>query len=202
MNLHFKGTITKQEYVDIITLISNPVKSAPRGTIAQWIPSIILMIAGAVVGIGTLAYGATIRNALIIAMAMVPIVFAVLILSSMRPRKRISPTAQAEVFWRNEANRKLVIEGTVTDEGILMKTSAGESLMRWEGFAGYGEYNDIVVLIQPTRTFLSIPKRFFEKPEDWATFRNAVGDKLNMTHRVDGSGDGHLPAVPNVPRSQ
>ncbi len=202
MNLHFRGTLRKEEYVDIITLISNPVKNIQPGARAKWIPSIFLLIIAVIVGAGTLWYGISKGDSLILLTAVGPILMVVLILSSMRGRKRISPAAQAEVIWRNEANRKLVIEGTVMDEGIAMKSSAGETLIRWEGFVGYGEYNDIVVLVQQTKAFVSIPKRFFEKQEDWATFRNAVGEKLSMTHRVDGSGDGRLPAVPNEPMKQ
>lgn len=190
MNLHFRGTLTKEEYVDIITLISSPVKNAQPGARAKWIPSILLLIMAVIVGVGSLWYGVSKGDSLIMVTAVGPILMALLILTSLRGRKRISPAAQADIFWRNEANRKLVIEGTVKDEGIAMKTSAGESLMRWEAFVGYGEYKDIGVLLQPNKTFLSIPERFFEKKEDWTKFQNTVGDRLSVTHRVDNHATG------------
>ncbi len=189
MDLHFKGTLTKLEYVDIISLISSPAKNAQPGARTKWIPSIVLLIIAVIVGVGTLWYGVSKGDSLILLTAVGPILMVALISSSLRGRKQISPAARADIFWRNEANRKLVIQGTVKDEGVAMKTSAGESLMRWEGFVGYGEYKDIVVLLQQNKTFLSIPKRFFEKKEDWTVFRKAVADRLSVTHRVDRLGN-------------
>ncbi len=185
MNLHFRGTLTKDEYVDIITLLSSPLKNAQPGAKAKWIPSILLLIIAVIVGAGTIWYGVSKGDSVIMLTALGPILMVFLILASLRGRKRISPAAQAEAMWRNEANRRLVIEGTITDEGIAMKTAAGESLIRWEGFAGYGEYKDIVVLIQQVKTSLSISKRFFEKEEDWTAFRDIASARLSVTHRVE-----------------
>ncbi len=193
MRLHFGGTLTKQDYVDIITLATSPLKNARRGEMARWIPSIFLLIVAVVVGIGTLWYGFTRGDSIILLTAIGPFLMVVLILSSLRRGRRLAPAAQAEMMWRNEANRNFRLEGTVTDEGIAMKTEAGESLIKWEGFLGYGEYKDIVVLVQQAKTFLSLPKRFFEKQEDWARFRIIVGEKLTEMYRVDESTDGRLP---------
>ncbi len=194
MNVHFTGTLTKQDYVDIITLATSPLKNARRGERAKWIPSILLLIIAVVVGAGTLWYGFSRGDSLILLTAVGPLLMVVLILSSLRRGRRLPPAAQADAMWRNEANRNYRLEGTVTDEGIAMKTEAGESLIRWEGFLGYGEYKGIIVLVQQAKTFLSIPKRFFEKEEDWARFRIIVGEKLTEMYRVDESRDGRIAA--------
>ncbi len=185
MNIHFQGTLTRAEYVDIFTLINSRTKENPYPEPrVNRLPLILLLVMAAFMAVTLFSYGMWRQDLGSFVMIVAPALLVFLIILNLRGAGRLSPAVQAERIWRNEANLTRVLQGDITDEGILMKWPTGETLTRWNSLFGYGEYKDILVLAPYNDDFLVFPQRFFEREADWDEFRNRVVKRMGVMYRV------------------
>lgn len=188
MNIHFKGTLTKDEYVDFFTLINSQTKENPyQGPIGNRLSLVLLLLMSVFMALILSSYGIWRQDLVSLVMILAPALLVSLIILKLRGGGRLSPAAQAEWIWKNEANRTLALEGDITDEGILMKAPAGEFLTRWNSIIGYGEYRNMLVLAPYNDAYLSFPKRFFERERDWDEFRSMVAQRMGVMYQVTES---------------
>jgi len=98
-------------------------------------------------------------------------------------------------YW--EENKETLFDGKISDDDIEFYTPNGNLKVNWSEFSGYGEYQGLIVLYKNKVPLFVLPftERFFEKQEDWLTFKKFVGDNLPVSHRVN-----HL--SPTSPKSK
>ena len=181
MEIHFHGTLTKEDYLDLSKLGARPAfRKAGRYTIDMWL---LLVVAGAAmvsVGLWQLipileATGAVVWLSLI--------VLGVLALTAGIQLRR----APLRV-WEQHESVRAHREGCITSETVKISTWHAQWKLPWADLTGYGEYRDVVALFEGPGAPIPFPKHFFEGEEDWDAFRGIVAEKLAVSHRVTSAG--------------
>jgi hypothetical protein len=170
MEIQFEGSLTKEDYLDMVKLSSRPLNSSWL-RIDLWL---LLVSFGVVLVFGSiwLLLLKHTETGILLAVGVVLLVIGMKI-----------KTAPRNLWKQNEALRAPQ-RGTVSDDAIQFMSSFGESRFEWAAISGFGEYKETILLFQSNTMVIPFPKRFFNSKEDWDRFRQLVMEKLPVSHQV------------------
>jgi len=173
MNISFDGSVTKEEFKSAATLLNSPLSKKTGMNINSWI---ILTIIGAVLfffGVRTMFVEQNIGIGGISA-----VLGTVIFSYGLKVRTAI------DKLWDNYHKNNPKLEGISTDEYLEVRNSQGKAQILWTAFNGYGEYNNVILLIQGnTGHFFS--KELFQNEEDWNEFRKFISSRFTITHKIE-----------------
>ncbi len=172
MNIPFAGSLTKEEFKDVIKLGQRPVSKKSAMFIDVWL--IFLVLGLGLMGIGFRMMFTTENTGGGIAIAVVGMICFVL---GLKLRTAIDQA------WEQYRKTDIHREGSLTDESLELRTSTGHSQLLWTGFTGYGEYHNVLVLFQGQVGY-PFPARFFQTESDWQEFRKFAWGKFPISHQV------------------
>jgi hypothetical protein len=83
-------------------------------------------------------------------------------------------------LWENI--KDLHLSGSVSDDGIVLRSPNGQNSYRWSDFSGYGAEGDIVLLI-PRNSNMGhiIPQQMFQDHQSWLVSKSLLAVKLPLT---------------------
>jgi hypothetical protein len=169
MELRFKGSINKDEYLHLVTLINHP---AGRNdwTVDLWV---VLVALGAMI---VAASACTMASGM-------PVAGGGFVIGILLVGLGLSAGRGVHQMWANNEALRIEREGTITGEQIELRTRYSQSRYQWADFAGYGEYQDIIYLSLRGEG-LAFSPRFFASSADWDAFCTLVHGKLPVSHEV------------------
>ncbi len=175
MNIPFAGSLTKEEFKDIVKLGQRPVSKKSTTFIEVWVIFLLLGLGIIAVGLRMLFTTENINGGI-----MVMAVGAVFLILGMKFQKAIDQA------WEEYKKTDLGSEGNITDEYLETRNSMSHSQVLWNGFSGYGEYRNVLVLFQG-QVGCPFSARFFQTETDWQEFKKFVSSKLPISHKVQSS---------------
>jgi len=168
VDIRFSGAITKQEFLDAARLASHPVHH--RQSLTFDISSLFLFVATIFGVLGIWQLGSSRPVSLVL--LFFAMVFAVLGL------KARSIPSQA---WEGNEEIKAVRQGRATDEALEISSPYSQSRQLWSAFAGYGIFEDVLILSTHSAVFIPFSKRLFSAA-DWDQFLQFLSVRLPRTH--------------------
>ena len=174
MEIRFRGSLAKEDYLDAVRLASHPVQRAQSMTFQLWILFLLLAAILTLLGVWQVANSLTV-SAIFFVLALI---FALL---GVKMRSVPSQT------WESDKDIETIQEGIATAESLELTTSRSQARNLWSSFGGYGLYKDVLILGAQSGIFVPISKRMFDSDHDWAQFLQLVGDKLPQKYRVSAS---------------
>ena len=179
MDLRYSGTLSKDEYLAQMKLNSRQVLTKAGFHFDFWA---VFAVSGALLlllaAIG-FSYAESFRSNLYI-WNFLELIVGILMLSFAWKIR-----AMPGKFWEENKDSISTVAGRISEEAILVETANGTLQLDWSEITGYGEYGDLVVLYKLPTFALPFLERFFESQQDWLAFRKMVGDRTQMTHRVE-----------------
>jgi hypothetical protein len=88
-------------------------------------------------------------------------------------------------YWEENKESLSNVNGVISDDNVEIYTPNGKLEVAWSELNGYGEYMEMIVLYKPPVFAIPFLERFFDKQEDWHTFKKFVVNNLALTHRVN-----------------
>jgi hypothetical protein len=170
MEIRFKGSLNKQEFLDVALLANRPIKNGSF-TFDLWL---FLVIVGAVliaVSVGAFING----NAVLASVGM--LAGLALLVFGYRLGQVIPQS------WDTNEAIRAEREGLITEKQVEIHSKHGEIRVPWDDFIGYGEYKGVIYLAFTGEGFF-FPASFFASKADWEAFRELVQSKLSVSHEV------------------
>jgi len=174
MEIRFRGSLAKAEYLDAVRLASHPVQRRQSITFQLWVLFLSFATVFALLGAWQLANSQTV-SAIFFVLALT---FAVL---GFKLRSVPSQT------WESSEDIRAIQEGVATADALELTTSRSQARNLWSSFGGYGLYKDVLILGAQSGIFVPITKRMFTTDHDWAQFLQLVSDKLPQKFRMSAS---------------
>jgi hypothetical protein len=174
MEIRFRGSLAKEDYLDAVRLASHPVQRRQSITFQLWVLFLSFATIFALLGVWQLANSQTI-SAIFFVLAMI---FAVLGF-----KMRSAPPQT----WESIKDIAAIQEGIATADALELSTSQSQARNLWSSFGGYGLYNDVLILGAQSGIFVTITRRMFTTQRDWAQFLELVSDKLPQEYRMSAS---------------
>ena len=171
MEIHFKGTYSKEEFLAASALGRSPILKKSQTIVDAWV---ILAFIGGVLVIAGVSIGFSGRplGALLAVLGIFAIVYGL--------RLRHAPLK----LWEQSKGAVSEWSGTITEEGIQVSTYVGQHYHPWSELTGYGEHQDVIVLFHDPVVTITIPKSFIATEDEWNRFRDEVSQRLSVTHSV------------------
>jgi hypothetical protein len=167
----FEGTLTKEEFLAVVKLSSQPVGGKPFALrVSLWQ---MFVTAGAFLLIGGIA-----QMPRALATCVVWLVPGLLLLV-LGLKLRAAPRK----LWAQTAAFRDRRSGVVTETGIEVATSSAQVRLLWRNLVGYWEYEGMVVLFDGVAA-IPFPKRSFRSSLEWEAFRAQTAARLPVSHRV------------------
>ncbi len=172
MELKLDGCIKKEQYLLGTKLSLRAIPTSGNKLVFE------LWIFMMVVGIVSLIAGAGVWLSHNFIVSIILIVFGAVFIKLGFELKKLPEKA-----WKSIEG--LHITGSVTEEGIELITSNGQSHFKWDDLSGFGAENDIVLLVPkgPNSAFI-IPKQYFSNALSWQVFNHLVSERLPITHSL------------------
>ena len=174
MEVRFRGSLAKEDYLDAVRLASHPVQRRQSITFQLWVLFLSFAAIFALLGVWQIANSQTI-SAIFFVLAMI---FAVLGF-----KMRSAPPQT----WESIKDIAAIQEGIATADALELTTSRSQARNLWSSFGGYGLYNDVLILAAQSGIFVTITRRMFTTERDWARFLELVSDKLPQEYRMSAS---------------
>lgn len=172
MDIPYSGSLTKEEFKDLVTLGQRPILKKSSAFIDIWIILLVLGVSILLTGLWTMFTAENVPGSFVfIALGVVVLIF------SGKFRKAVDQA------WEQYKKTDLRREGRVTDHYFEIRNSTGNAQVFWTGISGYGEYRNVLVLFQGQVGY-PFSARFFRTETDWQEFRKFVMGKFPMSHRV------------------
>jgi hypothetical protein len=179
MDLRYSGTLSKDEYLAQLKLNSRPVLAKGGFHFDFWalfgVIGVLLVLLAAL----GFSYAESFRSNLYIWNSLELIGGILMLVLAWKVR------AVPAKFWEENKDSISSIAGRISEEAILVETANGNLRLEWSEITGYGEYGDLVVLYKLPTFALPFLARFFDSQQEWLTFRKMVGDRIQITHRVE-----------------
>jgi hypothetical protein len=162
MNIKFQGKLSKKEFRQAVTIQTN------LPGFLKWLFGGfgLLIVFG---GIYLMIQNPVISKSLLPGMAF-PIVF--FSFPFWLPEIQVASFNQPGNVFREG------LSGTISDEGIAIQTSKGNTNTFWNAYKAFKQTNDLVMLYQNKNCFNIFTRGMFSSTEDWDLFCNEVGRRL------------------------
>ena len=174
MEIRFRGSLAKEDYLDAVRLASHPVQRKLTIVFQLWILFLSFATIFALLGVWQLANSQTISTIFFV----LALIFAVL---GFKMRSVPSQT------WESNEDITTVQEGIATADALELATSRSQARNLWSSFGGYGLHKDVLILGAQSGIFVPISKRMFTTDHDWDRFLQLVSDKLPQSYRMSAS---------------
>ena len=174
MEVHFRGSLTRSEFLEAARLAARPITRKEAFTFDLWK---ILLAAGLVLGslgIGQVANGQA-SSAILLLLALFLTVIGV--------KLRRVPSAS----WEKDKEIKGERWGTVSSDSLDIATPQGHSQFPWSAFTGFGSGGNVLILFHQSGSFIPLSSRFFASDVDWTRVLDLLGEMLPVTHRLSPS---------------
>jgi hypothetical protein len=167
MEIRFVGKLENNDKEAIYSVITKQIPEKDKSIIPLW--QIVIML-GCVLSIVSIYLFINYWNSWI--SFIVAIIAIILLIGSIKIRNDI--LNKVDLF----VNKFPKMEGTISSEEIVVKTTLAENKYKWEAYSSYGEERNIISLFQENILVLPLKETFFERKEDWEEVKQLIKDKL------------------------
>jgi hypothetical protein len=179
MNLRYSGKLTKEEYLTYVKLSNRPLLKKDSSHIDMWILFISIGSFLSLMGLVALFQGSS-SNSGFFPWYLPQLIIGIIIIGlGLKFRGALSK------YWEENKESLSNVNGVISDENVEIYTPNGNLKVDWSELHGYGEHMKMIVLYKPPVFAIPFLERFFEKQEDWDTFKKFVVDNLALTHRIN-----------------
>lgn len=178
MNLRYSGKLTKEEYLAYVKLSNRPIlKSGSH--IDMWVIFVYIGSFLSVISLVALFQKSTSISSSFPWYLPQLIVGIIIIGLGFKFRGTLSK------YWEENKDLLSIFNGVILDDNVEIYTPNGNLKIDWSELTGYGEYMGLIVLYKTPMFAIPFLERFFEKQEDWYTFKEFVVCNLALSHRVN-----------------
>jgi hypothetical protein len=179
MNLRYSGKLTKEEYLAYVKLSNRPILKKDSSHIDMWVLFVSVGSFLSLIGLVALLQGSSTNSSSFPWHLPQLIIGIIMIGLGLKFRGALSK------YWEENKESLSNVNGMISDDNVEIHTPNGKLQVDWSELDGYGEYMEMIVLYKPPVFAIPFLERFFEKQEDWHTFKKFVVDNLALTHRVN-----------------
>lgn len=179
MNLRYSGKLTKEEYLAYVKLSNRPIRKQDSSHIDMGV--LLISIGSFLSLIGLIAlWQAISSNSSSFPWYLPQLIIGIILIGlGLKFRGALSK------YWDENKESLSNVNGVISDENVEIQTPNGNLEVDWSELNGYGEHMEMIVLYKPPVFAIPFLARFFEKQEDWDTFKKFVVKNLVLTHRVN-----------------
>ena len=179
MDLRYSGKLTKEEYLAYVKLSNRPVLKKDSSHIDMWVLFVYIGSFLSLIGLVALLQRIS-SNSSSFPWYLSQLIIGIIIIGlGLKFRGALSK------YWEENKESLSNVNGVISDDNVELYTPNGNLKVDWSELNGYGEHMKMIVLYKPPVFAIPFLERFFERREDWDTFKKFVINNLALTHCVN-----------------